>query len=244
MLVIDGLRTEALALQHATDWQAALIPAPQTPEQAASMLETLTEWGQQVSAQPPSCTEVFLQVWRMGAAKAAAKYAQNLQRWWPMASFGVWPGRAYPQRATQEMAMDCAAAVLTNEELPLAAHSVAHVSAGPTAGKHALDTMFGLGMTVQMVFTSAQLASRFPETSRSIFRSAITDTAFQNERYYLPLFDAALLARSTDAELDHAMCGASIYLRESPEDRSVLILRRSSAGAPHEGRFPPQSRTD
>ena len=217
-----------IPMPGARDWQGAMADAPRTLDEAAELLEQLPTFWNASTKKPVLVSEVFLQVWRMGFAKAGPRYAENIQRWLPIASFGVWPGRRPPQRATLEIAMDCAAAVLTNQEQPLAAHAVSRVSAGREAAQHAFETMFGLGMTVQMLFPSTEAADTFSATSIEIFLPNIADPAFRHERFYLPLFDIALLKTATDAELDDWMCGANGYLRESPEDQSVLLVFKSS----------------
>ena len=115
--------------------------------------------------------------------------------------------------------------MLAREEQPLASHPVAHVSAGAPAGEHAIRTPFGTEITVQMLFGSDN-RTRWPGISRDLFVPGITDAAFQRERFYLPLLDAALIQEATGEQLDSWLCGAQVYIRESGEDRAVLLLSR------------------
>ncbi len=218
-------RVHPLHLQKAEGWRAAMVAMPSSAEQRDALLGSLEAWVGALAREHGLIREVFLQVWKLGAKGAGGLYGENVQRWLPARGLGIWPGRRPPQRMTQEIAMDCAAAMLANEEQPLASHPVAHVSAGPQAGEHALRTLFGTELTVQMLFGPEE-RTRWPEKSRESFVPVISEAAFQRERFYLPLFDAALLEGATGEQLSSWTCGASLYLRESAEDKAVLVLSR------------------
>ncbi len=74
--------------------------------------------------------------------------------------------------------MDCAAAILANEEQPLAA--------GPGAACHAAETMFGTEMVLQMMFPRNAHVD-WAKCSQRVYQPTITDPLFQRERFYVPL---------------------------------------------------------
>ena len=213
-----------LHLPFASMWEAASLEAPSSPEGARDVLIQLTEWLKKSEVEQHRSAELFLQMWKIGAGSGNSAYAGNIGRWLPRRGTGVWPGRRPPQRLTAEIAMDCAAAVLTKDEQPLASYPVVHVSAGREAGEHALHTLFGGQMTVQLMFPDEEASAGWALASKNVFLPTITDSAYRHERFYLPLFDGALMATATDDQLDRWMCGATGYLRESPEDKAVLLV--------------------
>lgn len=167
---------------------------------------------------------VFLQTWKLSVEGAADLYRQNIAHWLPSIGIGIWPTRRPPQRQTRAIAMDCAAAVLAGDEVEMPAHNLAHVSNGDKAAAHAANVLLGTGMTVQ-IFSSAEFPD-FSERGKRVFLPAITDVSMKRFRFYVPLLDGATLAAATVEQLEDWLCGASLYLRESPEDKGYLVISR------------------
>lgn len=216
---------QPVTLTKAVAWKAGLIPIPDTPEAMKDLRTLLADWTRIISERHRLNGESFLQIWKMGAKGSGPVYANHIQRWLPVHGIGIWPGRRPPQRFTEEIAMDCAAAGLANEEPPLPSHTVAHVSASPEAAEHAALVMFGSEMVLRMWFPR-DLHAGWAQRSQQVYQSTITDPLFQRERFYVPLFDVSLLEQSSDELLDEWTCGAVLYLREDPESKAVLLLCR------------------
>ena len=199
-------------------WAGSLLPAA-APDQAQVTYGSVLQW-----LRPPSSTEVFLQIWKLGDSPAGAAYGENVQRWRPMAGLGIVPGDRPPQRLTEAIAMDIAAAGLAGEEPPLASYPVAHISGGSEAAAHAVATLFGTGMVVQMWFPEA--GTGWAKQTQVVYRPRITDPLFQRERFYAPLLTPAIAGQASDDDLDRWLFGATAYLREAPGEKGVLLLRR------------------
>ena len=176
--------------------------------------------------QIPQSSEVFLQVWKLGESPAGAAYGGNIQRWLPVNGIGLVPGGRPPQRLTEAIAMDIAAAGLAGEEPPLSSHPVVHVSGGADAASHAVTTLFGTGLVLQMWFPSAAHINWARQT-KAVYQPTVTDPLFQRERFYLPLLTPAIAEQASDDDLDRWLCGATAYLRETPGEKGVLVLRRN-----------------
>jgi hypothetical protein len=219
-----GSSIQVISLAACSRWEAATVAAPQSADETQQLQVTINEWLGSRMAEP--CTrEVFLQVWRLGATPAGKLYSANVQTWLPVRGLGIWPGRRPPQRMTEEIAMDCAAAGLAGEEPPLPSHPVAHVSGGEAAANHAFRSVLGHGQAVAMWFPSSVHASWYTR-SREAFQAGIQDPLYQRERFYLPLFDLELLESGTDEQLDKWTLGASAYLREDPSSETLVLLTR------------------
>lgn len=208
----------ALARPLDSRWSAGLAPTV-GPEQAPLQYSHLLQWLQ--VADPGN---LFLQVWKLGASQAGSAYGENIQRWRPVGGIGVVPGGRPPQRLTEEMAMNIAAAGLAGEEPPLASHPVAHVSGGAEAVPHAVDALFGSGIVLQIWCPAAPAV--WARQTQAVYQPTVTDPLFKRERFYAPLLTPGIAEQASDDDLDKWLCGATAYLREAPGEKGVLLLRR------------------
>lgn len=166
----------------------------------------------------------FLQTWKIAVEGNPALYEANLGKWLPTIGLGVWPNRNPPRRLTQSSAMDAAAAMFSGEEPELSTYYLVYISGGETAAEHAAETMLGRGM-LQQLFT-AKSFSDLQEQGKKVFLDKIEEQAYKRSRYYTPLLESATFAAATSEQIGEWMCGADLYLRESAEDKGLLILSR------------------
>jgi hypothetical protein len=64
------------------------------------------------------------------------------------------------------------------------------------------------------------------EKSKAALFPPITDPSFRSFSYYLPLLDRNSLLAGNPQQLEGWFCGSSLYIRESFEDKGVLIAAR------------------
>lgn len=209
----------------AAGWEAYLVEAPRPPagDDEAAVLRALTAGLRLIAERGWKLTgHTFLQLWKISVDGTAALYEENLQRWQPAVGLGVRPLGSPPRRMTAEAAMDHAAALITGDEPELSAYHLAHVSAGPEAGAHAEAVLLGRGMILTL-FTAQPLPEEL-RAGRNAFLPRISDSAYRAYPFYLPVLDAAALPGTPVDQLKEWLGGAELYLRESPEDRALLIV--------------------
>jgi hypothetical protein len=169
--------------------------------------------------------QTFLQIWKISVEGSPALYEANLATWLPSVGLGVWPNRKPPQRPSQETAMDAAASIFSGEEPELPAYHLVHISAGHKAAEHAADKMLGQGM-VQQLF-SAKSFNEMRAQGKKYFVETILEPSYKRASFHIPILElAAFGSNATSDRIEEWMCGADLYLRESAEDKGVVILSR------------------
>src|SRR5262249_33892544 len=92
-------------------------------------------------------------------------------------------------------------------------------NARPTAAKAMIP--FG-----PLLIVLAADGDAFLERASAVLVAPIHDPTFNCFPFYVPLLEARTLASAAAARCDAWMGGASIYIRESFEDKGTLILSR------------------
>jgi hypothetical protein len=204
-------------------WEAFVLPVNEFPVPGPAVLQMQAflrkftsaarrEWGLSL--------EVFFQVWRLTIGDAADRFSDGAPQWIPRFGLGVWPDRKPPARWTVETYMDAAA----GDEPPVSIYKLGLVTATEEVRLSSVDAMLGCG-TVLQVMTSLDSDS-FMAKGREVFLPSITDRAFKDSRFYVPLLEAKTLQAATSAQIESWSCGASVYIRESVEDKGLLIASK------------------
>jgi hypothetical protein len=210
-------------------WTAVLLPVsgfPLPTEERARLHREVQEVLGDLLA--PTLTEhnVFLQLWNLGPQTGSAVLSRNVRQWNPEFGMGMWPNRGGPKGWTEESLMDAAASAMLGEEPDLPSHRVLRLSAPPALGAAAAEQMRGFGTLIE---TYSQRP--FPEVAkraREILLPTIEEDRFRDEPFYLPLFDQRTLeAVRSSEQLETWLCGIGCFVRDSGEDRAVLILTRT-----------------
>jgi hypothetical protein len=233
-------------LKTAPSWVAYLIPftpdrnsqnPPQSgtrpvrqpvrrQEQHQSIAALLDAAAQALTANSHLQRELFVHSWKLHVGNTGALIQQNLRAWNPIHGIGIWPDRNPPSRWTQETFMDASAAMLQDEEPVLASYQVLHLRCEARIRSEVASSLFG-GEALFQLFSRCEADAFFART-KSTYLPLITDTLFRHARFYVPLLEAKTVSGATDQQLATWLCGAEAYLRESAEDRGILILARTT----------------
>ncbi len=211
-------------------WVAALVPVPAfplPPDERVALQKDVLETIAAIVAAPPPQHHVLLQLWKLGPRSGSDVLSQNVRQWQPEFGMGVWPNREGPKGWTEAALMDAAAAAMQGAEPEMPNHRILHLAGAPPQAGAASATMRGFGATVELFsdLSFAEIAAR----ARQLYRPQITEARFQQEAFYVPLFDIATLQAASSAEqLNSWLCGVAMYVRESAEDNGVLIIANTS----------------
>ena len=220
-------------IENKGHWQCCLLPLPDFPlptlynEAVGSFCELLAR---QLIEIHHLHHHVLLQTWKLGPDTGARTLSAHRRAWRPQLGLGIWPDREPPQGWTEERMVDAAAAVYRGDEPEMPSHRLLRLSAPSTELVPAARAMRGTGTLVEIFSrnNSAEMDARCLET----FHPRIQEHRFRHEAFYAPLADQNTFVRAESPEaLDQDLCGAEVYLRESPEDKALLLLSRAPIAA-------------
>ena len=191
-------------------------------DKVASFLEAVTR----VLAKAHNLNEeLFLQVWKLTPQNGADTVSEHLDVWTPELGLGVWPLRKSPSSWNEELMVDAAAAVFKGGEPELPSYRILHLKARSPVNTELAKSLRGLGVVIHCF--SRLENDEIAMNSKMVFPQLISNRSFKKEDFYLPLLDRKTLeSRVSKEQLDQWLIGVDVYIRESPEDRSILILSR------------------
>ena len=169
--------------------------------------------------------EVLQQMWKLAPESGAGLVSSHAKLWKPQIGLGIWPDREPPTSWSQATMQDAAAAALRGDEPTKPYYNLLRMTCDPATRTSAAATMCGYGTQIQTFsrIDSDELLKRSKET----YLPSIRDDRFKNERFYMPLLDARTVASAGYAErLEASLCGIDFYLRESPEDKGILMITK------------------
>ena len=166
--------------------------------------------------------EVFLLGRRMYLDGGTNILNRNTVSWRPKVGIGLWPTRPAPRRRTPEDAMDEAADMLMAREPEKTVDLMLRLAGDIPARESAIQQMLGRGV-VTLIF-SRMPYGEWEQRLRARYLPTIDDSSYHYERFYLPQFDRNNLETASDEQLTDWTCGASVYIRESPNDKALLVL--------------------
>lgn len=200
-LPVSGFPMPALEVERAGHFLAAL---------SAAMTE---EWTASV--------EVFIQFNQLHLADGARRFGSNAPNWRPKLGLGVWPDRDPPTLWTTEEFQK----LQPGEKMRPMNYKVFQIRAPGGMPGQARDAMLGLGTVVEIVTAGGSEA--LLDQTRKRFLPHIKEPAFRNYKFYIPLLDRKSVEAANIAgngQLEDWLCGAAAYIRESAEDRAILIV--------------------
>ena len=208
-------------------WQIAQIPIGKFPI-AIDQLDTVRAYFRafaEVVAQTGSRhSQVFLQTWKLDAQTSGAVLNAHMKQWRPEMGLGVWPDRKPPQGWTETSFVDAAAAKFRGDEPELNVHRLIRLTALDIEPEVA-EQLRGSGTLVETF--SCYKPQPLLEISRRHALKRISEQQYRDEKFYLPLLDMRSIAASrTPEQLGQWLDGIDVYVRESAEDQSILILSR------------------
>lgn len=221
------IRLQRLAL--AEPWQGALIGLSgfPTPEDELAPVRHVLQGLLGALKGDAASLETFIQFSSLHLADGSTRLSSNGRAWMPTMGLGVWPDREPPARWTMEELRD----LMPGDKVRPLMNILLRVTTTQTAREHARNVMLGLGSVLQFVTASGD--ENLLTSARALLKPAITDPSFTSFAYYIPLLEGKSVVRATAAQLDAWSCGASAYLRESPEDKGILIISKSLQKALH-----------
>lgn len=222
-----AVRLQKLAL--AEPWQGALIglsgfPAPE--DELAPVRNVLQRLVGAFRGEAASL-ETFIQFSSLHLADGPARLSSHGRAWMPAMGLGVWPDREPPTRWTMEELRD----LMPGDKVRPLMNILLRVTTPLEAREQARNVMLGLGSILQFVTKSAD--ETLLASARALLRPAITDPSFTSFAYYIPLLEGKSVVRANVSQLDAWSCGAIAYLRESPEDKGILIISKVLQKALH-----------
>jgi len=160
-------------------------------------------------------SDVFLQNQSMNNGRDA--FNAHISSWQPEIGLGVWPDRPPPEL----WKMSDLFRMARGERVPLM-YQVIRVKGGPKANSEALDLLLGSGMVEVLIHSGS--AEELLAHYKDVFLPNIKQPNLRIMPFYVPLLDVKSLDKRRPEELRSWLGSAHLYVRESPEDDSILIV--------------------
>ncbi len=165
-------------------------------------------------------SEVFLQLEQLHAPGVRELFARHAPQWIPEVGLGVWPHRDPPAKWSQKEFME----VGPNEMLRAIMFQVFRITAEGGVRDQAADLMLRLGPVLQILTADSD---GFFEESSQRFLEFIKEPTYRCFPFYVPLLDLKAVIGASGQQLEQWLGRAQVYMRESLEDKGVLILSRA-----------------
>lgn len=209
-------------------WQAALLTVPEfpiPPAQLSSYRKFLGSLAETLMDRYMLRHEVLYQTWKLAPDTGADILSAHIEEWPLDFGIGIWPDRKPPGGWTEESFMDAAAAVFRGDEPQFPSHRILLLTGSKGKRLQAADLMRGFG--AQIEFFSRQPLESTLARGKEHYLPAIREGQCRKSEIYLPLLDRRSIAAAQSPEqLDTWMCEIEVYLRESAEDKAILLLSR------------------
>jgi len=211
----------AVTQVHAGDrWEGWLVAVERFPIQlevrglVRDFIDRLTAL---VCLREKLAPECFLQYNQLHHENGPRRLSENGKAWMPQLGLGVWPDREPPALWTAEEFRELA----PGEMIRPLMHQVFRITA-TAARRDALNAMFGTGVGLEMLVRQGD--QELIQRTTQLLLPGIEEPSFRAFEFYVPLLEGKSLEDVDEAVLDDWLCGAQVYIRESPEDSGVLIV--------------------
>ncbi len=204
-------------------WEAYLLPVssfPAATEETARLVWFFNRFGTLIAAPQHLSTELFVQANELELGDGADRFSRHAPQWVPQTGLGVWPDRKPPEFWKRD---DFEKLALGGKPRPLL-YQVFRLAALPDARAGARDVMLGIGATIQILLPGPP--AEFFQRTKALLLPPIQEEALRSYPFYVPLLDRKSVDGSDPQRLDEWMCGARIYIRESVEDKAILIVSK------------------
>ncbi len=168
--------------------------------------------------------EAFIQLEQFEEKEARTIFAAHSKEWIPEIGLGVWPDRDPPAVWTKE---EFRSAPPGERVRPLM-YNVFQISTTPAARRRAVEVLFRFGAMME-ILTSLGPDSLFEGMTEELL-PPIQDPSYTCFSYYVPLLEAKTVTAAPIEQMERWCRGISVYIRQSFEDRGVLILSRDPIG--------------
>ncbi|HEV2401147.1 MAG TPA: hypothetical protein VGS27_29710 [Candidatus Sulfotelmatobacter sp.] len=147
---------------------------------------------------------------------SAIKFSSKGREWLPKLGLGVWPDRPAPAIWTRDDFEE-----LGPGEKPRTLRNQVFQVNSLKARDEARAAMLEWGGVIQVI---AKDNASFLARTREVLLPSIKDPCFNCFPFYVPLMQAQSLTHEDGEKAREWLCGASIYIRESPEDSGLLVI--------------------
>ena len=155
-----------------------------------------------------------------GAVKELARHGRE---WGPQFGLGIWPDKEPPRSFSENDFLDMHA----DDSPPQShAHTVVWIDAAASVVQSAWRTMFRRGSTI-VTITSGQPSAMLQKVRRALTEK-IRDESFQAFPFYFPILGRETVVGATAEELEGWLGTTQLYIRESEEDKAILLLTRNT----------------
>ena len=214
---------ELATLSLRAPWEGFLVrvsgfPLPeQEVEPLQRLLRSLTA---EAASQWNLNVEVFIQLSQLHLGNGEKRLPVYGREWIPETGLGVWPDREPPTLWTME---EFESAKPGEPMRPLM-YQVFRVTTSDQARAQARDVMLDVGCVLQIMTTDT--TEGLLQKGRELLLSPIQELSFRSFPFYVPLLERKSLLSATPNQLESWFCGSSVYIRESFEDKGILIASR------------------
>lgn len=161
-------------------------------------------------------SEVFMQLEQLDSDGCRQAFSGNARRWLPQTGLGVWVDRAPPCKWTKEETSN----IIPGDKLRPIMFQVFRVSAAEPIRSQARSTMLRFGPVLEILTPGKE---DYLLNSSEIFKEGIVDPSFTCFPYYAGLMEAKTIQNATPDQLDRWFDGMTVYLRQSFQDKGILI---------------------
>ncbi|HUA84823.1 MAG TPA: hypothetical protein VMB85_13250 [Bryobacteraceae bacterium] len=162
--------------------------------------------------------DLFLQVAQLHLAGGSSIFAAEASEWNPTMGLGIFPDRDPPRTWTREDFEK----LEPGQKVRPTSHKIFALGVTGEARHRAWQKMFGRGVTLEIY--SPPPGSGFLKRTVEEFLPRIEEKIFRRYPFFIPLFDARSLEHASAENLASWSCGFSAYVRESAEDKSILVV--------------------
>jgi hypothetical protein len=217
---VTKLDRQVRFLRAPPPWQAFVVPVSGFPipeRECAQLSELVGRISALATTQWRLSSEVFLELEQMKGLECRHCFSDHGREWLPEVGLGVWPDRDRPALFTREEFENWAPGTPMRELLC----EVFRISTSPQQRMGARDAMLTFGPVVEILMPESNKA--FFANINSVYLDFIESRAHRCFPYYIPLLEGKTVESLSADQLNHWCPGVSVYLRESFQDRGVLI---------------------
>lgn len=224
-LLPEGPQFHGEELQLTAGWSGYAIPMHFPFQHERDRREILAFlWNLSFSLFPTEEAEpiAWLLMDNLHRDNAVLRLSRNARDWKPTYGLGLWPDQAPPRMLKQEDILNMEWG--SKPRVPY--HSVAMLHATGSMLHTAWSAMFGTGSTILTLGPGG--GSSLLDATREYLKKPITDESFQDFPFYFPLLGRNALHHAQASQMDGWLGPTQLYLRESEEDKAVLLLARTT----------------
>lgn len=222
-----SLIIESVPLTHSGKGQAFFLPVADFPVTGPElelikglMRQVITEIRKSLNLR----SELLIQLANLHLEDGASRLSSNAGKWRPEVGLGVWPDREPPTLYTVDEIRN----LKENEKPRTLMHQVFRVTASQQDREAAQDTMLGLGTVLHLLIPD--LWEEFRTRASECLLPPIKEESFRCFPFYVPLLERRSIVKAKADDLTAWLCGAPVYIRESAEDKGILMLFMEDPG--------------